>query len=297
MINSARDRTGKQVTKVVSGEKALGYLYNTRTGRTVLKLITRRSVSKVTGKILNSRVSKLGIKKFVKKNNINVCEYEERKYRSYNDFFTRKIKPGRRMICMAKSALICPCDGKLSVYDIKDESVFHIKDSVYTVSDLIENKSLADEFMGGVCLIFRLSVDDYHRYCYFDWCQKSNNVFIKGVLHTVNPIVFDKYNVYKKNCREYTILETENFGKAIQIEVGAMLVGKIQNFHANGYFKRGEEKGMFEFGGSTIVLLLKKDTVEIDSDIIQNSNENIETIVKMGERIGVSLLKSKKHGE
>ena len=59
----------------------------------------------------------------------------------------------------------------------------------------------------------------------------------------------------------------------------------------------GEEKGMFEFGGSTIVLLLKKDTVEIDSDIIQNSRENVETIVKMGERIGVSLLKSKKHGD
>lgn len=295
--NTSRDRSGKQIVKVVSGEKALGYLYNTRTGRTVLKLITKRSVSKVTGKILSSKVSRLGIKKFVKKNNINVEEYEDRKYVSYNDFFTRKLKPGKRMICMAKSALICPCDGRLSVFDIKNDSVFFIKESAYTIADLLEDETLAKEYVGGKCLIFRLSVDDYHRYCYFDWCKKSENRFIKGVLHTVNPIVLDKYNVYKKNCREYTILETENFGKAVQIEVGAMLVGKIKNLHGEGTFNRGAEKGMFEFGGSTIVLLLKKDVCEIDGDIVQNSSENVETIVKMGERIGVSTYKRNKSGD
>ena len=268
MNNIARDRDGNQVIKVVSGEKVLGYLYNTKTGRTILKIITKRSVSKVTGKILNSRVSKIGIKKFVIKNKINVDEYEERKYRSYNDFFTRKIKPGKRIICMNKHALISPSDGKLMVYPIEKNSVFYIKDSAYTVADLIENESLANEYMGGLCLIFRLSVDDYHRYCYFDWCSKSENIFIKGVLHTVNPIVLDKYNVYKKNCREYTVLETENFDKAVQIEVGAMLVGKIKNLHSKGSFSRGEEKGMFEFGGSTIVLLLKKNVAIIDDDII-----------------------------
>ena len=291
MKNTAKDRKGNLVIKVVSGEKVLGYLYNTRTGRTILKLITKRSVSKVTGRILSSKVSKLGIKRFVKKNNINVEEYEERKYRSYNDFFTRKIKPGRRIICLNKNALISPSDGKLMVYPIEENSVFSIKDSVYTVSDLIENPTLAKEFIGGTCLIFRLSVDDYHRYCYFDWCKKSKNFFINGVLHTVNPIVLDKYKVYKKNCREYTVLETENFGKAIQIEVGAMLVGKIKNLHEEGTFSRGEEKGMFEFGGSTIVLLLKKDCASIDEDILENSAENIETIVRFGERIGTSLIK------
>jgi phosphatidylserine decarboxylase len=296
MKNTSRDRSGKQVVKVVSGEKALGYLYNTRTGRTILKIITRRSVSKVTGKILSSKVSRIGIRKFVKKNNINVEEYEDRKYISYNDFFTRKLKPGKRMICMAKSALICPCDGRLSVYNIEENSIFFIKESAYTIADLVENQELAREYVGGTCLIFRLSVDDYHRYCYFDWCHKSENTFIKGVLHTVNPIVLDKYNVYKKNCREYTILETENFDKAVQIEVGAMLVGRIKNLHGEGNFNRGAEKGMFEFGGSTIVLLLKKDVAEIDADIIQNSSENVETIVKMGERIGVSLLKHNKNG-
>ena len=93
MSNAAKDRDGNRVEKKVSGEKALAYLYTTKTGRTILKVLTRRFVSKVTGKVLNSRLSKIGIKKFVKKNNIDVKDYEERKYRSYNDFFTRKIKP------------------------------------------------------------------------------------------------------------------------------------------------------------------------------------------------------------
>jgi phosphatidylserine decarboxylase len=151
---------------------------------------------------------------------------------------------------------------------------------------LINNEELAAEYIGGICLIFRLTVDDYHRYCYFDNGTKGNNTFIKGVLHTVNPIALGKYNIYKRNSREYTVLETENFGKAVQDEVGALLVGRIKNLHQTHTFKRGEEKGMFEFGGSTVVLLLKNNTAVIDDDIINNTKANIETVVRMGEVIG-----------
>ena len=67
-------------------------------------------------------------------------------------------------------------------------------------------------------------------------------------------------------------------------EVGAMMVGKIINEKTSGKFKRGEEKGYFKFGGSTIILLVNN--VSIDKDILENTNENIETVVKMGEVIG-----------
>jgi phosphatidylserine decarboxylase len=98
-----------------------------------------------------------------------------------------------------------------------------------------------------------------------------------------------EYNIYKRNCREYTVMETQNFGRAVQVEVGAMMVGKIKNFHGAHSFKRGEEKGMFEFGGSTIVLLFAKDTVKLDDDIVRNSASDVETIVKYGEKIGISV--------
>ena len=93
------------------------------------------------------------------------------------------------------------------------------------------------------------------------------------------------YNFYKTNNREYTILNTDNFGLVVFVEVGAMGIGKIKNHHEEYKFKKGEEKGYFEFGGSTIVLLVKKNILKIDDDIINNSNHGIETIVKYGERI------------
>lgn len=122
---------------------------------------------------------------------------------------------------------------------------------------------------------------------YFDSGFKSRNRHINGVYHTVNPIALDTTDIYRENTREYTILHTENFGKVIQAEVGAMFVGRIVNHHMGHHrFVRGEEKGMFEYGGSTVILMFQKDTVEFDSDIVENSREGYETKVRMGEKIG-----------
>jgi phosphatidylserine decarboxylase len=145
---------------------------------------------------------------------------------------------------------------------------------------------MSDRFSGGLCLIFRLEVDDYHRYCYIDDGFKTENTYIKGELHTVNPIALGRYNVYKRNSREYTLIHTDHFGDVVQVEVGAMLVGRICNHHGTAAVRRGQEKGKFEFGGSTIVMLLEKGAAEIDRDILKNSSEGIETVVKYGEKIG-----------
>ena len=135
-------------------------------------------------------------------------------------------------------------------------------------------------------MIFRLTVDDYHRYCYVADGIKEDNVFIQGVLHTVNPLANDYFPIYKENSREYSILHTKEFGDIVMMEVGALLVGKIVNHHRKYRVLRGQEKGYFEFGGSTVVLLVKKNTVQIDADILENSAQNIETVVKFGEKIG-----------
>lgn len=267
--------------------KSLSFLYHTKLGRTCLKFLVKPSLSKISGRFLNTTLSSHMIKGFVKKNNIDLSEYEQRNFRSYNDFFTRKILEGKRTVDMDKNAFISPCDSKLSVYTINNDSSFKIKDSYYTISDLIGGNEIYKDYEKGLCLIFRLAVDDYHRYCYIDNGSKNNNTFISGELHTVQPIALEKYNIYKRNCREYTILHTENFSDIIQIEVGALMVGKIVNLHNEHTFKKGEEKGMFEFGGSTIVLLIKENIVDIDEEIIKNTAEGLETIVKYGERIGI----------
>ncbi len=284
------DRNGRMYNKnekPFSQDKILEFLYDTVFGRCILKVLTMPMLSEIVGKFMDSELSKPLIKPFIRKNNINLSEYYTDNIKSYNDFFTRKIRPEMRKIDKNPESLISPCDSKLSVYNINPDSVFRIKGSDYSIYDMIKNPELAKKFEGGICLIFRLEVTDYHRYCYFDSGRKSNNVHIKGILHTVNPIAFRRYNVYKQNSREYTLLHTENFGDAVQIEVGAMMVGKIQNHHGKCRFSRGQEKGMFLFGGSTIVLLLQKDKALIDDDIVRNTKNGFETIVKYGEKIGL----------
>ena len=265
----------------------LRFLYNTVPGRMVLKIITSPTISKIGGAYMDCRVSKIHIKGFIKNNNIDMTQYEKAKYGCFNDCFTRKIKKEMRPINMEENAFIAPCDGRLSAYHISENSDFYIKKSYYSVDDLIKNSKKALDFNGGVCLVFRLCVDDYHRYGYVDDGKIVENNYVPGVLHTVRPIALNRYPVFVQNSREYSVIETNNFGTIAQIEVGALMIGKIKNHQKSGLVKKGREKGMFLYGGSTIVVLLEKDKVDIDEKYFRNTVNDIETKVKFGSTIGI----------
>lgn len=264
---------------------ALEFLYNTTVGRIVLKLAVSPCISKSVGKFLDSRLSARLIDGFIKKKDIDMSMCEKDSFKSFNDFFTRRLKQEARPFDSNPNKLCSPCDSKLLVYKINEDSTFDIKNSTYTIAELLRSKKLAEKYNNGWCFVYRLEPTDYHRYAYIDNGVKTRNFYIKGVFHTVQPIAMNAYPVFKRNSREFTMLKTENFGDVIQIEVGAMLVGKITNFHDKHRYVRGEEKGMFEFGGSTIVQLFTEGTVYPDSDIIINSINSQETQIKMGEVI------------
>lgn len=284
-----KDRTGKLIDQPNGQDQMLKKLYGSAVGRAVLKPLVSPVVSKVAGAFLSSRLSVPLIKPFVRKNNIDLSQFEAGPYPNYNEFFARKIRPELRPVDMEPTHLIAPCDSKLTALPISPESRFMLKHTPYTVSSLLKNEELAQKYAGGMALIFRLTVDDYHRYCYMaDGC-KEEQIKIPGVLHTVNPIANDVYPIYKENSREYSILHTEQFGDVVMMEVGALMVGKIVNHHGKAQVKRGQEKGYFQFGGSTVVLLLEKNRAVIDGDILENSQQGIETVVRMGEKIGLKM--------
>lgn len=268
-------------------QKALRVFYDTRFGRLCLKAAVRPVVSRLGGGYMNSRLSRRRIRRFIRKNRIDMAQYEQRRFRSYNDFFTRRALPGARPVDRAPSHLIAPCDAKLSAYPITDDAAWYIKGAPYTVRDLLGGDPLARRYRGGCCLIFRLAVDDYHRYCYFDSGTQGDSAFLPGVLHTVQPVALRHVNVYHRNCRVYTRLHTDHFGDAVQVEVGALMVGRIVNLHGAGHrFARGDEKGYFEFGGSTIVLLLEPGAAVVDREILAATAAGYETVVRLGECIG-----------
>ncbi|HIX80946.1 MAG TPA: phosphatidylserine decarboxylase [Candidatus Erysipelatoclostridium merdavium] len=279
------DRLGNIQTNGESQNNFLKKLYGTFLGRCALKILVCRFVSNLGGWYMNSRFSKWQIESFIEKNNIDMSQFENRQFTSYNDFFTRKILPGKRPYSKDDNVLISPADAKLSCYRIDDKCRVTIKDTSYSLEELLEDKELANEYLNGYWLVFRLTVDDYHRYHYIDDGKIIGNKFINGKFHTVNPIANDYYPIYKQNTRSYTVIESKNFGKMIQMEVGAMMVGRIVNYPKKQCY-RGEEKGYFEFGGSTVVILLKENQAIIDEDIVKNTINDKETVVKLGESIG-----------
>ena len=265
------------------------FLYHTAFGRAILKILCQPSISVLAGRFLDSGASLPLIRPFVRKNHIDLSDFES-DFSCFNDCFARKIKPGRRVFAEAGSALCAPCDGLLSAYRISDRTVLGVKQSRYTITDLLQDEALADRFTDGLCLVFRLCVNHYHRYAYFDDCKKGENIHIPGILHTVRPVALRAYPVFVQNSREYTVMETAHFGTAVQIEVGALLVGKIHNLHGAGEHVRGEEKGCFYYGGSTIILLLEKGSVDPAFAVRNALGTGREIPVQMGQVIGTSKI-------
>ncbi len=281
------DNEVKEVMKTIKEESGiLKFLYHTVPGRLILKLITAPVISKIGGFYMDSRISKIHIRSFIRKNKIDMCQYEKKEYKSFNEFFTRKILPEKRPVDMREESLISPCDGRLSAYRISENSQFYIKKSCYQIKDLIPNSDKAPDYNGGICLVFRLCVDDYHRYGNIDDGIIVENKYIRGKLHTVRPIALNRYPVFVQNSREYSIIKTKNFGTVAQIEIGALMIGRIKNHQKSGHIIKGEEKGMFLYAGSTIVLLLEKDKADISETYFENTDANIEIKVKYGSRIG-----------
>ena len=268
----------------------LHFLYQTTAGRVLLKPLVCRPVSQTCGKLLDTKASKILIKPFKQHYGIETEEYDLSNIQSFNDFFCRPLKPGKRKIASSPNTLIAPCDGLLTVVPIQNGSVFPVKQSQFDIDQLLRFEKLADEFKGGACLIFRLWVNHYHRYCYVESGKKEHDIFIPGVLHTVQPIALQNRPVFVENCRSFTLIDTKPFGRIIQAEVGAMLVGRIVNNQPEaGPVKRGEEKGHFAYGGSTILVLLKKNAAVLREDIQKASKLGAEIPVKMGEAIGKSV--------
>lgn len=264
------------------GQGAASFLYENIFGRILLRVAVSPFVSKLWGVYQKSFLSRRSIRPFVKKNQVPVTEEALQEFRCFNDFFTRKNPVSAQTD--DPNVLLSVADSKLQYFPITDDLRLKIKNSVYELSEILEDGELAAQYRGGTCIVFRLCVDDYHRYHFPDDGKVIRVKKIKGLLHTVRPIS-EKYRVFARNSRQISVLETAHFGTMVQIEVGAILVGKICN-HEKEVFSRMDEKGYFEFGGSTIVLLLNK-PIAFDEDIVRMNQSGAEIQVRVGERIGI----------
>lgn len=278
-----KDLEGNSYESDNAQDRFLRILYTHLWGRMLVKPLTCQGISRVAGACLDSGWSKYLVGPFIRWNRLDMSPYEKRRYISFNDFFTREIKPEERMIDADESHLVSPSDGKVSAYRITRESRFLVKQREYRLSSILKSRRLARKYQGGLCLVIRLTVDDYHRYCYPVSGRKTRNFRIPGKFHTVNPIACETQPVYHENAREFTVIRTKDFGDVLQMEVGALLVGRICNYEEKACVQKGREKGRFEFGGSTILLLIEPQKARAYGDLLKNTEEGYETRVQMGQ--------------
>jgi phosphatidylserine decarboxylase len=268
------------------GERRLHLLYETALGRLLLGAIFARRWYSSLSAIRDKRpYSVRKIQPLVDRFGIDMSDYPEQSYTSYDSFVTRKIDPAKRPIASNPDALIAVADSRLLAYSVTSDGRIPVKQSSYTITELLRDPDLAATYNEGPCLVFRLGTEDYHRYCFADDGELIRTNSINGVLHSVQPISSKRYKAFSENHREYSVIETANFGTVVTVEVGAILVGKIHNHDVTSCL-RGQEKGYFSLGGSAILYLLKPGIVTIDSDIMEYSRKQIETKVRLGEKVG-----------
>ena len=157
-----RDRRGNEFDQTTGQDEFLSKMYNSVFGRACMKISALPLFSKISRLILDSRFSSYFVLRFAERNDIDIFDYENKLYYSFNDFFTRRIKPGRRRIDAGKDIVISPSDGKVSAYEITGSNVFVVKNSVYTIESLLRDTKLAKKFIGGTAFIIRLTPSQWN---------------------------------------------------------------------------------------------------------------------------------------
>ena len=285
-------QSGEIKTEKVAGEKWLVWLYNNPIGELSLHgLVKRKIVSSWYGSMMDSPNSVDKIDPFVEDYDVDLNIAQTQEFTSFNDFFTRKLKPETRPIIIDSNVVVSPADGKILAYGDISNQDFIIKGTRFNVYEFLQNQELAKKYKEGSLMLFRLCPVDYHRFHFPADGSISDVTVIDGDYYSVNPIAIKKMvDVFCENKREFITISSPELGDVIMAEIGATMVGSIVQTYTGELAVKGEEKGYFKFGGSSIVLLFEKGRINIDEDLLKNTENGLETSIQMGERIGVSVM-------
>lgn len=278
----------------VYGDKLVEWLYSTDSGKSFSTALCKAPISKLYGLLQDSFLSKSKIAPFIKNFNIDMSQYlpqegcnNEVPYSSFNQFFIRKFKPGIRPFVENTEEMAAFSEARYFGYQsVSDNEKIPVKGSCLKPRELISNPLWEKAFHDGPLLLARLCPVDYHRFHYPDDGVVLDDYRVSGLLHSVNPLALkSKPDILITNERHVTIIETKNFGKLAYIEVGALCVGKIvqsKPLKKGDVFKRGDEKGYFLFGGSTVIVIGEKGKWNPSQDILDYTKKGIETYLHLG---------------
>ena len=282
-------------TEKVVGERWMRLIYETMPGRLALHLVVRRALlSRLYGWKMNWRYSGQKVLPFIVANNIDDREFAKSAflYDTFNEFFTRALKPEARLIAPGDEVAVFPADGRhLAFPNVDTADGFYVKGAKFALAELLGDPALAQQFSGASMLISRLCPVDYHRFHFPVAGTPGESALIAGWLYSVSPIAL-RHNIryLVENKRMLTYLDSLRFGPVLMIEVGATMVGTIKQLFAPGRpVAKGECKGLFKIGGSCVITLFQRGRIRFDSDLVEQSRSYLETYARMGDRLGEAL--------
>ena len=279
--------TGEKVVESVMGDKALRFAYETLLGRTLWPvLFGSKRISALMGSRYDSPRSRKDIAKLTSIPGCNADEAEKpiAEYDSFNDFFTRRLKPGARPI---GDGIVSPADGRLMLYLAADaDRPFPLKGATRSLRTVFDGDAPAGLYD---IAVVRLAPVDYHRFHFPCDCRTPEPPrVLPGKYHSVNPIALLRYpDVYADNERQIVACDAD-FGRFWLVDVGAFGVGTIVQTYSGETHAKGDEKGYFKFGGSTVIVVARAGALAFDDDIVRNSAAGLETRVRCCERIAVA---------
>ncbi len=282
----------------VYGDGAVHWMYETFSGKIFSNIAAKAPLSVLYGFAQDLPMSKNKIPDFVKNYNIDLDDYlpeegrsEEDPYSTFNQFFIRRFKEGKRDFVSDKNILPAFSEARYFGYEsISDDKEIPVKGKFLNAKELLQKEEWISTFHDGPLLLARLCPVDYHRYHYPDNGKVLDYFKVGGLYHSVNPIALKaKSDIFSTNIREVTIIETENFGKLAYVEVGATMVGRMVQSTDLVTCIRGQEKGYFLFGGSTVIVIGEKGKWKPSADIIANTNNKMETYLHLGTEVGIKL--------
>jgi len=289
-----RDRN-REETELVYGDSFVTWLYGTKSGSILSHLLCKAPLSRLYGAMQNTRSSANKINPFIQSFNIPLDDFiiQDKTgavpYNSFNDFFIRKFKPGKRVFDQDTNSLSAFAEARYSGFrKVSSHETYPVKGVYMTPDKIISDTRWDDTFKNGPMLIARLCPVDYHRFHFPDTCEITDTFRISGSYHSVNPAaLFMKQDIFMTNERQVSILNTENFGYLAYIEVGAICVGKIIQTYNKQRAGRGDEKGYFLFGASTVIVIGEENRWTPSPDILKHTSNNMETLVKLGDSVAV----------
>jgi phosphatidylserine decarboxylase len=284
--------TGTLQEEKVPNESTLRWLYETKVGYCFLQTFVRNAwMSKLLGYWMNTRLSTYKIHSFASNYGICLDDFEKKlnEYKHFNDFFCRKFKTGKRNFNSSKEIICFPTDGRHFGFNaIDDATEFFVKGESLCLKKLLGSNQWAYNFKDASMVISRLSPVDYHRFHFPMEGVPSQSQLVNGYLYSVHPLALMKNMLtFTQNKRWVCILRHEVLGDVALIEIGATGVGTtVQTYRPNRFVKKGEEKGYFLFGGSTVITLLDSKKVKLADDLLEQTSHGYELYAHCGDVLG-----------